>query len=142
MKTKYSSLVDFKKNKMMEAEKVFIDATALLKNAEKNLALAYEELNNTQVVESGTMQEFLKSRELINAQRNLIELAKDRVNFARSQKEAHHETLKLSSIEYEKFKYVELEEIKKELEKIKQTEQKNLDEMALQSFIRQSRDDE
>jgi len=139
LKTKYSSLVQLKKNKMMESEKAFLDASTLLQNAQKSLDIAYAELSNTGVVQSGSMQEFLQSREMINAQRNVIAVGKDRVNYAESQKQLQQSALKESSIEYEKFNYLELEEIKKELLKIKVAEQKDLDEMAVQTFMRKNK---
>ena len=60
------------------------------------------------------------------------------VFYAKNQVQIAKEELKKSMTEYEKFNYLELEEIKKILDKQKLTESKELDEVALMTYTRKT----
>lgn len=136
MATKYTSLVRLKKNKMLEVERELMEASKRVDEAQEKLHVAYEALNDATAISSGKMQNFLQSRALIEAQRAVIETFKHQVNEAIAKKEHYQALFKESSIEYEKFNFLELQEIKKEIARMKQKEQKDLDEMAIQTFMR------
>ena len=139
MKTRFSSLVTLKKSTMQKSERVLQSANADLNSATIALQLSYNSLKDVEPPKSGSMTEMLASRTLLDSQRGMIEHNKEWVDFAQSQVRDAKEKLKLDMIEHEKFQYLELEEIKKKLEIIKQKEAKDLDEVALMTHSRKNK---
>jgi len=124
---------------MEKSERVLQGANADLNSATMALQLSYNSLNDVQAPQSGTMADMLASRTLLDSQRGMIEHNKEWMNFAQKQVNQAKEQLKSDMIEHEKFKYLELEEIKKVLKKRKLEEAKNLDEVALMTHARKSK---
>ncbi len=131
MKTRFSSLVKLKKSVMDKSERVVQKANADLNSAAVALEISYQSINEIKSPTSGNMSDFLASRTLLSSGRGLIEHNKGWVGFAKNQVNQAKEKLKLDMIEHEKFKHLELQEIQKEIKKIKLKESKELDEIAL-----------
>ena len=136
MKTRFSSLVMIKKNTMQKSERLLQSANADLNSAMIALELSYQSLKDVAPPHDGLMSEFLASRRLLDSQRGLIGHNKEWVDFAKNQVQQAKSQLKLDMIEHEKFKYLELEEIKKVLKEKKIKELKDLDEVALMTYSR------
>jgi flagellar biosynthesis chaperone FliJ len=136
MKTRFTSLVGLKKSAMDRSERVVQSANADLNSAAMALQLSYTTLDTIETPNSGTMSQMLASRSLLGSQRDLIVHNQEWVSFAQKQVESAKGQLKLDMIEHEKFKYLELIEIKKMLKKIKIQEAKELDEVALMTYVR------
>lgn len=134
MKTRYSSLVTIKKSSMQKSERVLQGANADLNSASMALQLSYDSLKDVEAPQVGTMSVMLASRTLLASQRSVIEHNKGWINFAKNQVSQAKEKLKSDMIEYEKFNYLELEEIKKILKEQKVQEAKDLDEVALMTY--------
>ncbi len=134
MNTRFSSLVTIKKNAMEKSERVVQNANKDLDSAKKALENAYTSLNSMASPQSGTMAQLLANRTLFNSQRHQITHNQEWINYSSSQLETAQKELKSAMIEYEKFKYLELEEIKKILKKQKIEEAKELDEIALMTY--------
>jgi len=138
MKTRYSSLVSIKKDAMQKSEGVLQEALATLHNAEEAYADALRALQNITTPQSGKIVQFLSYRQLLDAQRRVIEETKEWVSFAGSQVKQAQESLKKAMMEYEKFNYLEVEEIKRIIKQQKLQEAKDLDEIALLTFTKKS----
>ena len=136
MKTRFSSLVTLKKSTMKKSERVVQSANADLNSAVIALEISKNSLNSIDTPESGFMSDFLASRTLLDSGRNLIKHNQKWVKFSKNQVLAAKEQLKLDMIEYEKFKYLDLQEIKKIIKKQKMLEAKELDEVALMTHVR------
>ena len=136
MKTRFSSLVTLKKSTMQKSERVVQSANADLNSAATALEISYNRLDEIESPNSGTMSQMLASRSLLSSQRSQITHNQEWVEFAKKQVESAKEQLKLDMIEHEKFKYLELVEIKKMIKKIKLQEAKDLDEIALMTYAR------
>jgi len=134
MKTRYSSLVTLKKSTMEKSEKALQSANADFNSASEALELSYEALKEVEPPTSGTMLDMLASRTLLSSQRALIQHNKEWITFTQNQVMQAKDKLKADMIEYEKFNYLDLEEIKKRLKEIKIQEAKDLDEVALMTF--------
>jgi len=134
MKTRFSSLVKLKKNKMQESEQVLSKANITLNNARVELENSYASLNDIEEPKVGTISSLLATRTLLSSQRSLINKNKEWINFAQTQLLQAKEQLKKDMIEYEKFNYLEVEEIKKVIKKQKEQEAKDLDEVALMTY--------
>lgn len=138
MKTRFSSLVTLKKSAMDKSERGVQRANADFNSATIALELSYKSLENIQSPQSGSMAQMLASRTLLHSQRDLIKHNQDWILFSKNQVNQAKEQLKKDMIEHEKFKYLELEEIKKILKKRKIEEAKNLDEVALMTHARKT----
>lgn len=134
MKTRYSSLVSVKKNIMQKSERLLQAKNSALHNAQEALANSIKLLEDIQPPKNGIIADFRSNRALLDTQRSLIKHNEEWVSFARREVEYAKEQLKRDMIEYEKYQYLELQEIEaiKKKEKIK--EAKELDEIALLTF--------
>jgi flagellar biosynthesis chaperone FliJ len=139
MTTRYSSLVNVKKNIMQSSERVVESANATLKNAYTALNTSYEELELIKTPLHGRITEFLSTRTLLDSQRALIEHNKEWVAFAQKELNQAKEQLKTAMIEFEKFQYLEFQEIEKALKAQKLKEAKELDEVALITHARKDK---
>ena len=136
MKTRFSSLVTLKKSAMDKSERVVQKANADLNTATMALEMSYDELQNVGTPQNGTMSELIANRTLLSSQRELIKHNQEWVKFSKNQVYQAKEQLKSDMIEHEKFKHLELEEIKKVLQERKIKEAKELDEVALMTHSR------
>ncbi len=137
MKTRFSSLVTLKKSTMDKSERVVQSANADLNSATIALEISYNSLSKIDLPHSGKMSKMLASQTLLSSQRDLIKHNQEWVEYAKKQVELAKQQLKLDMIEHEKFKYLDLEEIKKIIKDIKLKEAKELDEIALITHMRQ-----
>ena len=136
MKTRFSALVTLKKSTMDRSERAVQSANADLNSATIALELSYSTLNTIKLPNIGTMSKMLASRSLLDSQRDLIVHNQEWLEFAHKQVESAKGQLKLDMIEHEKFKYLDLIEIKKIIKKIELQEAKDLDEIALMTYTR------
>jgi len=134
VKTRYTSLVSVKKNIMQKSERVLQSANANLNSALIALELSFKELQNIPSPTSGQISDFLSARTLLDSQRAIIQHNQEWIEFARNEIRNASGQLKLDMVEYEKFNYLELEEIKGILFKRKREEAKELDEIALMTY--------
>jgi hypothetical protein len=136
MKTRFSSLVKFKKDTMQKSERVVQKANISLSNALKALELSFHSLEDIEEPKSGNIKDFLASRSLLGAQREIIGHNQEWVEYEQKNLLRAKEQLKKDMIEFEKFNYLEIEDIKKEIKRIKTKEAKELDEIALMTYQR------
>jgi len=139
MKTRYSPLVKLKKSTMDKSERLVQQKNMELNNAINALESSYKSLEEIEQPSSGNIHNLLASRSLLTSQRDLINNNKNWVEFAREQLESAKNQFKKDMIEYEKYKYLDLEEIKKYQKELKVKEAKNLDEVALMTFGKEYR---
>ena len=139
MKTRFSSLVTLKKSTMERSERVVQGANADLNSAAMALEISYNSLEDIESPLKGKMSQMLASRTLFESQRGLIQHNHEWVEFAQNQLKNAKEQLKLDMIEHEKFKYLELQEIKKMIKEIQLQEAKELDEVALMTHARKEK---
>lgn len=136
MKSKFTPLVKLKKDKLKECEQDFLQANKNKNSAKKSLDQAYIDLENISSPHDGNIANFLQSRTLLSAQRDTINHNKEWLSFAIKQVNEAQDTLKKSSLEYEKFKYLETSQIQQMIKELKIKESKALDEVALMGFVR------
>jgi flagellar biosynthesis chaperone FliJ len=134
MKTRYSSLVTLKKSTMQKSEQVLQRANADVNTAAIELQLSYDLLDTVEAPSTGSMSDMMSARSLMDAQRGVIKHNQEWLRYANEQVDLAKVQLKNDMIEYEKFNYLELEEIKKKLKEIKIQEAKDLDEIALMTY--------
>lgn len=131
MKTRYTPLLKLKKNDLDKCERELQKANQDVLSATSSLQEAYLLLETLQLPQKGTIKEMLSANSFISTQRAIVEDKKNWVSFAKHQAESAVLKLKLSNVEYEKFKYLDYEEIKKLVKLREKQESKDLDEIAL-----------
>jgi len=138
LKTRFSSLVTLKKSTMKKSERAVQSANADLNSAVMALEISKNSLNSIDTPQSGIMNDFLASRRLLDSGRDLIKHNQEWTEYAKNQVTLVKEQLKIDMVEYEKFKYLDLQEIKKIIKKQKMLEAKELDEVALMTHTRKN----
>jgi flagellar biosynthesis chaperone FliJ len=133
-KTKFTQLVSLKKKEVQKSEKEVQQKNVALQNAKDALKNSYISLGEVTYPTDGKMTQLLASRSLLQSARIQIEHNQEWIAFAQTQLDNVSQQLKLEMIEYEKYKYLELQEIKKIMKQIKIAEAKELDEIALMTF--------
>ena len=136
MKTRFSSLVSVKKNIMNKSEQVLQKANLNFNNANEALRESLQSLQEIGTPKSGQISEFLANRTLLEYQRSIIQHNEDWVEYLKREILEIKEQLKHDMIEYEKFKYLEVQEIQKILKEEKIKDAKDLDEVALMTHTR------
>jgi len=134
VKTRYNSLVSVKKNIMQRSEEALHVANTNLESALIALESSCQLLSQIDTPASGDMSKFLTARMLLDAQREMIKHNEEWVAYTRKELSQAKNILKEHTLEYEKFNYLELQEIQNELKRQKKLESKNLDEVALMTF--------
>ena len=139
MKTRFSSLVTVKKNSMQKSERVVQNANKNLQNSKDALEESIAQLQQIPTPEHGVISDFLANRKLLELQRGVIEHNKEWVEYAQKELLEAKKELQEAMIEYEKFKYLDLQEVEKFLMQQKLKEAKDLDEVALMTHSRKQK---
>ena len=139
MRTRFTQLVKYKNNEMQQCEQKLFDANSELMKAKAKLQHAYQLLYALKVPQQGDITDFLRSRCSFSMQQSVVQSYHRQVQHKNTLVTQAKEALKASLVEYEKFQYLEAEQIKKMIKKQKMEESKSLDEAALQTFISRSR---
>lgn len=134
MQTRFTPLVKVKKNLLDRCERELQQAIENEQNASIALQAAYDELENTPSPLIGIIREIRQAGLIAAAQREIIEQKRQWLDFAHTQVQLSRKTLNAAMIEYEKFKYLEAEELRKRMAERKRREASDLDEAALQVY--------
>lgn len=134
MKTRFSALVQLKKDTMQKSERALERANADIKNATIALELSYKSLQDIEMPSQGTISNFLAHKTLLESARNIIRKNQEWLEFTKQQHYLAKQKLQKDMIEYEKFNYLEVEELKKLQKERDIAEAKELDEIALMTY--------
>jgi flagellar biosynthesis chaperone FliJ len=134
VKTKFDAIVKLKKLEVDKVRREITKQNGKITKANQELLKLNEEFNKIEYPKSGNFSLITQIKTLQNALLNQINLKKDEIKFLENQKNLLNAQLKDKEIEYEKMKYLQGEEIKKIINKMKKEENKNIDEIALMLF--------
>jgi len=134
MKTRFTPLVKIKKNQLQKCELAFEQTNTMVKSAVAAVKEAVMSLNNCKCVRHGKMQQFLADKAVLDYQRMVVNQKKDWLAYAQNDLSVARQKLKEASLEYEKFKYLELEEIKKILKQQQFLDAKEMDDIAMLGY--------
>jgi flagellar biosynthesis chaperone FliJ len=134
MKTRFTSLIKVKKDAMDKCERDLRQANDSLRNAQQALEIAYNELNTATMPNSGPVSQLQQARMKLTVQRAIINEKRQWLQYAQAQAEKAREVLKTSVMEYEKFKYLEAEQMRELLKKQKKKLDNERDEIAIQTY--------
>ena len=130
-KTKFDSLVKLKKLKVDEIQNNISKLNASLQQEEKILHSLENELSSMALPKEGNFALITQFKMIQQAKLKEIKQKQSQISFIKSQIENLNNQLKEANLEYEKMKYLQGEEIKKYLKKLKENEAKQMDEIAL-----------
>ncbi|ADR35014.1 hypothetical protein Sulku_2354 [Sulfuricurvum kujiense DSM 16994] len=128
-KSRYEPLVKLKKKSLDSAERALIGANNELASATDKLKFSYEELSRMTLPTQGSVGEFTQATAMIHAQHQTIEQCQNKVQVAKFNQHQMRERYKAAMIDFEKFKYLEIQEMKARLKHLKAQEAKMLDEI-------------
>ncbi len=134
MKTRFTSLVKIKKNDLNRCEMMFQKAALSARNAKQALKMAYNALKEIDISKHGKMRQLLANQALVQYQRLIIKDKLDWLAYANHDLQEVKKILQNASLEYEKFKYLEFQEMDKILKKQKIAAAKELDEIAILTY--------
>jgi len=130
--------VKLKKKELDRAEQNLIRANNALTMASSAHKDSYTLLQSLSLPSSGTVSEFTQSQMIIQAQHYEIEQCAHNVAKAQQNQTQMQEHFKATMMEYEKFKYLQLQETQAYNAKIKKEEAKMLDEIGVITYKRES----
>ncbi len=134
MKSKYTSLVALKQKALDVAEAALIKANQEAESSALALEEAYQLLSTLKLPSHGSLNEFTQAQMMIQAQHREIEESRTRMENARNKQLHMRQEYKKAQIEFEKFSYLEIEEINRHRAKIKKEEAKMLDEIGTMMY--------
>ena len=138
MKSKFTSVVRVKKQEMDKLEAKLVVARLNVRSAEENLALLRARLDEFSLPKSGNIDELRQNLELINIARQELSACKERLEIAKKEVLHYEHKYKNANLEYEKMRYLEKEEFKREIKRIQKAEALALDEFAVMKFAGKS----
>lgn len=134
MKSKYTPLVKLKKKELDKCEQEVIRANLGFNNASAALEESYTFLSTLSLPANGSMGEFLQIQSMITAQHETIEQNTQALAIAKAHQLQTKRQFKKAMIEYEKFNYLQTQELEVHKAKIKKEEAKMLDEIGVITY--------
>lgn len=136
-KSRYAPLVKLKKKSLDTAERALIAANNALSSASDKLNLAYEELSRMGLPTKGSVGEFTQATAMIHAQHQSIAECQQVLHMAQQQQVQMRERFQIARIDFEKFKYLEVQEMNARMKQLKDQEAKMLDEIGTMTYKRE-----
>jgi flagellar biosynthesis chaperone FliJ len=134
MKSRYEPLVKLKKQALDKAEQALVNANNEVILSDTALGNAYQQLSLLTPPQNGSIGELIQAQMIAQAQHREIEVCRLRVDRARINQDRARETFRFSRIEFEKFNYLELQEIESMVRQAKYEEAKMLDEIGTMTY--------
>lgn len=138
-KSRYEPLVKLKKKNLEEAERALIAANNEVAGASHSLNRAYEILATLHLPQSGSVRDLSQAKLMIRTQHETIDRCKTALQEAEEKQRMMRERFNVSRIEFEKFSYLEVQEVNAKIKKIKAQEAKMLDEIGTLTYKRDNK---
>lgn len=134
MKSRYEPLVKLKKQALDKAEQQLMNANTEAALSDTALHNAYLDLSSCESPLNGSIGELLQAQVMLQAHHREIEACCLRAQRAGINQNFAREAFRLARIEFEKFNYLELQELEATRAKVKQEEAKMLDEVGTMTY--------
>jgi flagellar export protein FliJ len=136
-KSRYEPLVKLKKKSLDSAERDLIGANNALSSASDKLSHAYTALSHMTLPTKGSVGEFSQATAMIHAQHQSIDEYQRVFQEAQQKQILMRERFKVARIDFEKFKYLEVQEMNAYAKMLKDKEAKMLDEIGTMTYKRE-----
>lgn len=137
-KSRYEPLVKLKKKSLDNAERALIGANNALSSASDKLNQSYEYLSRMTLPTHGSVSELSQATAMIHAQHLSIEQCQQSLQSAQLKQIQMRENFKQAMMDYEKFKYLEVQEMNAQIKALKNQEAKMLDEIGTMIYKRET----
>lgn len=134
MKSKYTPLVKLKKKELDKCEQEVIKANRTFQDATNTLEDSYLFLATLSLPSSGSIRELLQMQSMVAVQHLTIEQNTQALVMAKAHQLQTKRQFKKAMIEYEKFNYLQIQELEAHKAKIKKEEAKMLDEIGVIAY--------
>ena len=131
MKSKFSSVVRVKKQMMDKIEVRLVAARLNVRRLEASLKAVLDEFD---LPKSGNANDLKGDLELLKIMRDELASYKEQLELAKKEVAHFEHQYKNANLEYEKMKYLEKEDFKREIKRIERAESLALDEFAIIKF--------
>lgn len=137
-KSRYEPLVKLKKKSLDEAERALIAANNAVASASDRLSSAYETLATLHLPKSGSVRDLAQANLMIQTQHETIERCQQALAEAHERQRQMRERFHASRIEFEKFNYLDVQEVNAQIKKMKLHDAKMLDEIGTITYKRET----
>ena len=134
MTSKFAPLTKLKKEQLDEARRLLAQANIYIQKLEADLVKLEIDLQNQQSPLSGNIALFKQHQVLIQACHDHIIRKKDEIYYAKQEHYKIQTAVKEALMEYEKFHYLQSQEIEAFKKKIEKEEAAHLDEVAIMGY--------
>ncbi|MBR8463388.1 flagellar FliJ family protein [Campylobacter sp. faydin G-24] len=134
MKSKFSQVVRVKKQTLDRIEARLVSARAKVVNLELNAKALRAKLDEISMPQSGKMSELKQNLELLRIMRDELDDIKERLELSKKDVMHVEHQYKNANLDFEKIKYLEQEDFKREIKRQKHLEAVALDEFAIMKF--------
>ncbi|MBR8461652.1 flagellar FliJ family protein [Campylobacter sp. faydin G-105] len=134
MKSKFSQVVRVKKQTLDRIEARLVSARAKVVNLELNAKALRAKLDEISMPQSGKMSELKQNLELLRIMRDELDDIKERLELSKKDVMHVEHQYKNANLDFEKIKYLEQEDFKREIKRQKHLEAVTLDEFAIMKF--------
>lgn len=134
MKTKYSAILNIKKNALQQQERKLLENQNKIANKQRQIAQLNDELHNLQIPQSGDFMlfsAFERQKYMVLGQ---IDIAKEELEALEIQKATLTHLYKESSVDYEKIKFLDTKIVESKLQQLRKQEEHQIDEVALMLY--------
>ncbi len=131
MKTKFDSIVKIKKQQTETIERDIQKINRAILDISKKIDSMRDSLLKFSLPKSGNFSKIIQAKEMQNIIKQEIKNYEVQINTLQNRKKELLEELKKANIEYEKMKYLQGEELKKEIKKMRLKESREMDEIAI-----------
>lgn len=138
-KSRYEPLVKLKKKSFDEAERALLSANNEAAAAAARLESAYETLSHLSLPLQGSIRELSQANMMIQTQHSVIEDCKEDLIQATQKQQQMRDLYNRVMTDFEKFKYLEVQEMNAKIKKLKVQEAKMLDEIGTMTYKREKK---
>jgi flagellar biosynthesis chaperone FliJ len=130
MDNKFSQIVKVRKQQMDKIETLLIQTRFKKQEIEQKIDSLYEEINNSQTPQNGSVSLICLFHENLKVLRREKDDYTDALIFLQERITQLQNEYKKAHLEFEKIKYLEEQEVYKQIQKRKKEEKMNMDEIA------------
>lgn len=134
MNTKFDPVLKIKKQDLDKCEADIIQNNQLIHSKNREVDVLLQELEEIDVPKSGGYWDFKNTQDIKKAFLGEIDRVRYEISTLKNIQKKLQESYRLAFVEYEKIKYLQDNEIKKTILKIKKNESKDLDEVGIMLF--------
>ena len=142
MKSKYNPVIKVRKQQLDKAENNLNQAKQRQLENEALYEFSRKEYENLNILpKSGSIAELRSNLSMVQVGREALARAKEKVELSKKEMNHYQFLYQKAHLDYEKMKFLEVEEIKKKQKELAKIEEKFLDEIAISRFFKGEKDE-